>query len=231
MPDYGEVLAFVHEAGFSDLAQAAAREVRQRVVPPALVADLGCGGGTLAEALSRAGFRVVGCDLSPAMVNLARRRVPDGRFEVADALDLPLPRARAVTAIGEVLNYAASERPLADLEALFLRVRRALEPGGLFLFDVATTGKAQGQRRAARSGKGWRVEAEVAVAGDRLVRTLDAWSTVGGRERHAREVHRQRLLDPSWVTAALERAGFQVERLGAYDDLMLQEGWDGFAAQ
>jgi SAM-dependent methyltransferase len=228
---YGDLLAYVHEAGFSDLARAAAREVRGLARPPALVVDLGCGGGTLAGELDLAGFRVVGCDLSPAMVRLARRRVPAGRFEVADALDFPLPRCRAVTAVGEVMNYAAAARALADLEALFTRVRQALEPGGFFLFDAATTAKQQGSRQAARSGPDWRVEAEVVVEGDRLVRSIEAWRRHGGREETASEVHRQRLLDPGWVVARLEAAGFTVETPGAYDDLMLQEGWDLFLAR
>ena len=64
--------------------------------PPARVADLGCGTGTLSILLAEAGHEVDALDFSPRMVELARRKA-DGlagvRFFEADAFDPPLSEA------------------------------------------------------------------------------------------------------------------------------------------
>jgi hypothetical protein len=59
----------------------------------------------------------------------------------------------AVTAIGEALNYAADPRAGIDqLVRLAGRVHDALEPGGVFLFDIATRGKGTPVPPAVTSG-------------------------------------------------------------------------------
>jgi 2-polyprenyl-3-methyl-5-hydroxy-6-metoxy-1,4-benzoquinol methylase len=77
---YGEDLAYVHDVAFTDLARNAARTVlkllRERKIAGGLVVDLGCGSGVLAERLMRAGYDVLGVDVSGAMLRLARKRAP-----------------------------------------------------------------------------------------------------------------------------------------------------------
>lgn len=232
LPGYGGDLAFVHDAGFTALAEAAARMVRDLASPPGRAVDLGCGGGTLLRDLADAGFEPWGVDLSPAMVELARRRVPEADLRVGDVLAVDLPPCRVATAVGEVLNYAFVQHSDHAVAATFRRIHDALEPGGLFLFDVATTGRAgEGPTRAERTGRDWRVEARAEEADGWLTRTIDTWRRVGGDERHHREVHRLRLLEPEWVLARLAEAGFEAEALGGYDDFGFQTGWDGFLAR
>jgi SAM-dependent methyltransferase len=63
--------------------------------PPARIADLGCGTGTLSVLLAEAGYDVDGLDFSPRMIELARRKAggPAGvRLTQADAFDPPLPQ-------------------------------------------------------------------------------------------------------------------------------------------
>ncbi|WP_230209192.1 bifunctional 2-polyprenyl-6-hydroxyphenol methylase/3-demethylubiquinol 3-O-methyltransferase UbiG [Nostocoides sp. HKS02] len=64
--------------------------------PPARIADLGCGTGTLSVLLAEAGYQVDGLDFSPRMIELAERKA-DGiagvRFTQADAFDPSLPEA------------------------------------------------------------------------------------------------------------------------------------------
>jgi SAM-dependent methyltransferase len=62
--------------------------------PPARIADLGCGTGTLSVLLGQSGYEVDGVDFSPRMVELARRKalgLVGLRFVQADAFDPPLP--------------------------------------------------------------------------------------------------------------------------------------------
>lgn len=61
--------------------------------PPARVADLGCGTGTLSVLLAEAGHDVHGIDLSPEMVRRARAKAADlpVSFVVGDASEPDLP--------------------------------------------------------------------------------------------------------------------------------------------
>jgi len=63
--------------------------------PPARVADLGCGTGTLSVLLGDEGYAVDGVDFSPEMVDAAREKAagrPDLAFAVGDAGEPPLER-------------------------------------------------------------------------------------------------------------------------------------------
>ncbi len=63
--------------------------------PPARVADLGCGTGTLSVLLADEGYAVDGVDFSPEMVDAAREKAagrPELTFAVGDAGDPPLER-------------------------------------------------------------------------------------------------------------------------------------------
>jgi SAM-dependent methyltransferase len=82
------------------LRDPAVRAAWQRVLlpllpPAAVVADLGCGTGTLAVLLAEAGHRVVGVDLAPRMLEVARAKAlmagVAAEFLPGDAADPPIP--------------------------------------------------------------------------------------------------------------------------------------------
>lgn len=97
------------------------------------VLDAGCGSGPLAAALRERGAVVTGFDGSPAMVELARRRLgADVPLQVADlAQPLPYPdRAFDDVVASLVLHYLQDwSGPLAEL-------RRVLRPGGRLIVSV-----------------------------------------------------------------------------------------------
>jgi SAM-dependent methyltransferase len=69
--------------------------------PPAEVADLGCGTGSLSVLLAEDGYRVRGVDVSPKMIAAARHKaepVTNATFSVGDAAD-PGIDAKSVDAI------------------------------------------------------------------------------------------------------------------------------------
>jgi ubiquinone/menaquinone biosynthesis C-methylase UbiE len=55
------------------------------------VCDMGCGPGHLARHLAELGLDAMGVDVSPAMLEVARRLNPNLRFEHSDMLRLPFP--------------------------------------------------------------------------------------------------------------------------------------------
>src|SRR5688572_199929 len=102
---YGADLARIHDIGFTDFTREAAKALiarfRKSGNPIGRVVDLGCGSGALAERLVNEGYDVLGIDISPAMIRLARKQVKKARFVCGSYRNAELPECDAVTAIGE----------------------------------------------------------------------------------------------------------------------------------
>jgi SAM-dependent methyltransferase len=222
---YDEDLAYIHDVGFNFFALGAAPGLlailRRAGVKDCTVVDLGCGSGLWARELSRAGYVVYGIDYSPAMLRIARRRVPNATFMQGSVLQAHVPYCDAVTATGEVLNYqfdpAASWKKLLDL---FRRVRDALNPGGLFIFDFAEPGRGggPGRRQKLFHGPDWAVlmETEEDEPAQRLTRWITTFRKVGRSYRRAAEVHRLQLYRGGELLAALRQLGFRARLVRSY---------------
>lgn len=109
--------------------------------------DVGCGTGRAFEPLLERGWRVIGCDVSPAMLEQARSKFA-GRVDLfeADARSLPevgpehgLPPGGSfdlIVMLNDVLNYVTEED---DLRSVFAGIARNLNRSrGLLAFDVNT---------------------------------------------------------------------------------------------
>ena len=103
-----------------------AEEVRGR----GLVADLGCGPGHVARYLHEQGVTMIGIDLSPQMIEEARRLNPELEFKVGDMRKLSLLDASFV---GVIAFYSIVHLAPDELPAIMAELRRVLMPGGLIL--------------------------------------------------------------------------------------------------
>jgi len=112
-------------------------------VDNAVVADVGCGPGHVAAFLADLGLTVVGIDLSPAMVEAARRRYPDQAFAVGSLLDLPV---RDQGWAGAVCAYSIIHLTDAERPAAFAELARGIMPGGWLLlsFHICDAGAKPG---------------------------------------------------------------------------------------
>jgi uncharacterized protein YceH (UPF0502 family) len=81
------------------------------------VVEVGCGPGHVTAYLAAAGADATGIDLSPGMIEEARRRFPDGTYEVGDLRRLMRPTTSsgwaAVLGWYSLIHLAASELPEA----------------------------------------------------------------------------------------------------------------------
>lgn len=236
MNPYRDDLAHIHDTGFGTPARSASgvllEALRQAEIKHGLVIDLACGSGILSQAVSEVGFDVLGIDLSSAMLEIARQRVPKGRFIEGSLLSADLPSCVAVAIIGEGVNYLFDEsNSTRTLAKLFARIHSALSPDGVLLFDAA--GPKREPARSYREGDGWAVLAESQVDARRnfLTRKITSFRRVGELYRRDEETHRLRLLWPDVVKEMLKGAGFRVRVLSRYGEFRFPPGWAGFLAK
>jgi predicted TPR repeat methyltransferase len=104
-----------------------------------LMLDLGCGTGLAGAAFRALVDRLIGIDLSSAMLDLARRKDIYDRLACAELLEFLVQEAAAqasydLVVAADVLVY------LPDLKPVAAAVRTVLAPAGLFAFTVETHG-------------------------------------------------------------------------------------------
>lgn len=92
--------------------------------------DMGCGPGHIARYLREQGVQVCGVDLSPEMVERARRLNEGIDFQTGDMMALTVP---AGTWAGVAAFYSLIHIPHGDMVQALRELRRALTPGGLLL--------------------------------------------------------------------------------------------------
>ena len=110
---------------------------------PRTAVDLACGTGSVTAILAKKGLQVTGVDMSEEMLTVAQQKAPEldnqPRFVCQPLQELRLPRGvdMAVCAL-DSLDYITDPK---DCKEAIRRVYKALNPGGIFIFDVNTPEK------------------------------------------------------------------------------------------
>lgn len=101
-----------------------------RVAGKGRVCDLGCGPGQVARYLHERGADAFGVDLSPGMLEQARRISPSIEFRQGNmrALDLPDGALAGIAAFYSIIHI-----PREVVTVVLKELRRVLQPGGLLL--------------------------------------------------------------------------------------------------
>ncbi len=115
------------------------RELKKEKIEDGLVLELGCGTGRMTRLLAKAGYEMIGVDVSEEMLMIAReaQESPDDiLYLLQDMRDFELyGTVRAVVSVCDCMNYILEEE---DLCKVFALVNNYLDPGGIFLFDLNT---------------------------------------------------------------------------------------------
>lgn len=168
--------------------------------------DVCCGPGYLTAEAAARGLSAIGVDIAPAMVDLARRRVPGAEFRLGDAeaLDFGDGSFDAVVCAFGLLHLAEPERAIAE-------AFRVLRPGGGYAFAVW-----DGPERAVFLGLGMRA---VMAHADMSV-PLPPGPPIF------------QMADRAFTSAALERVGFRGVAVRevpiAFRGARPEDAWDWF---
>ncbi|MEZ0325421.1 MAG: class I SAM-dependent methyltransferase [Fimbriimonas sp.] len=183
----------------------------QQNLRPKRILDICCGTGTMTEMLHEEGFKMAGFDLSPAMIQEARRKAESKnyaiRYEVFDAAEAFMEEAyeAAYSFFDSLNNITDPDR----LQMAFNQAAEHLEPGGSFIFDMNT---AYAFEQQMFDQKHLKKESKLRYLwkGDwnpdsRLI-TVDMQFWLGKAEFH--EVHVQRAYEAEDIRQMLMNAGF-----------------------
>ncbi len=198
---------------------------------PASILDLGCGTGNHAVELAGRGYDVMGLDLSPAQLRVAREKVRGSRMSIRFVrgdmarFDLRRPFGAAISMFGG-FGYMLTNRQLASHLG---SVRRHLVPGGIYAFEFwHLSGAIDGTRGWVYRAKPHEVirldESRVDRRWSRVTVSLRFF--VLDRDRvveRFQEVHTVRLYTVPEMRAILSRAGFRL--LAAYSGTPAKKGF------
>jgi SAM-dependent methyltransferase len=197
--------------------------------------DVGCGTGKSFMPMLPRGWDVTGCDISSAMLELAREKVGEAvRLEVADMLELPrFGEFDLAWALDDAINYLLSPK---ELERALAGMRANLAPNGLLLFDVnellayrtffaETEVVERGGRRLVWNGLAASDVAPGSICESRLEVVSD--DADANTAEASVLTHRQRHFPEADVLAALELAGLEcLDVYGIYIDGILKQPLD-----
>lgn len=235
---YKEDLAYIHDIGFRSYVLQAMPGIlailNQHGIQDGLIVDLGCGSGLAAEELVSVGYQVLGVDISSAMIEIARVRVPMAQFQVESLFQVEIPNCHAVISIGECFNYLFDPEP-QTLTQVFQRIYNALTPGGVFIFDIAEPGQVTSVTpiKSFTEGDDWivLVEKQEDSMQHILTRRIITFRQVGDYYRRDDEVHSLRLYWAEEIATMLHQLNFQVEVGNCYGQFSLPHAHVAFVAK
>lgn len=199
--------------------------------------DVACGTGKSFIPMLERGWEVTACDVSAAMVEVARAKVGDRvKLSVADMRDLPkFGEFDLVMCLDDAINYLLSTE---ELESAFRGMRANLGPGGLLLFDLDTITshrtffaeevvvEKEGRRLIWRGRADPEAEPGSISEASFEVESLSEEAGPGIPP----ELHRQRHFPEEVVLAAFERTGLEcLELYGHHYDAVLKQPLDEIA--
>lgn len=116
--------------------------LKDKGIDKGVIAELGCGTGTITRMLAGYGYDMIGIDISSDMLTRAREieyeqeNDSDILYLLQDMREFELAfPVSAIVSLCDSMNYL---RDTGELKSVLCRVRENLEIGGIFIFDLKT---------------------------------------------------------------------------------------------
>ncbi len=206
-------------------------------IPGKRLLDVACGTGKSFLPMLEQGWEVTACDISPAMVALAREKAGDRvELSVDDMRELPIyGEFDLVFCLDDAVNYLLSTE---ELEQALGGMRRNLGPGGLLMFDVNTLEtyrtffaeevvvERAGKRMTWKGLTNPDVQSGSIAEASLEVEPLDA----AAGAPIPPEIHRERHFPEAEIRAAMERVGLEfLDVYGHHHDAIPKQPLDEVA--
>ena len=217
--DYEAVVAFYNEI------------IRLEGLKPRTAVDLACGTGSVALLLARQGLKVTAVDMSEEMLTAALQKAsaepnpPVFAHQCLQELQLPRGVDLAVCAL-DSLDYILDPKDCAEA---IRRVYKALNPGGIFIFDVNTPEKLRAMDGQVFLDEDddvycvWRGEFDEQT--NICSYGMDLFQRQGDLWQRSFEEHREYAYSREQLTDFLRQAGFT--RIAVYADRCFEAPRDG----
>ncbi len=138
-----EKLDRFYDAAMGDRTEMASyirRLIRRHKPRARTLLELACGTGAILKILAKS-YDVVGLDLSPSMLSIARKKLPQVKFFQRNMVSFDLGRKfDVIICVFDSINHVLK---FADWQKIFCKAAQHLEPDGLFLFDINTEAKLE----------------------------------------------------------------------------------------
>ena len=205
--------------------------LRRENLSPRTVVDLACGTGSVTEILARKGYRVTGVDMSEEMLTEAAMKTMDMEqpplYSCQLLQNLRLPRGvdMAVCAL-DSLDYILDPE---DCKEAIHRAWKALNPGGIFIFDVNTPEKLRAMDDQVFLDEDddvycvWRGEFDEET--NICSYGMDLFQREGNMWRRSFEEHREYAYSQEQLTGFLKDAGFT--HIEVYADRLFEAPREG----
>ena len=205
--------------------------LKREGLKPRTAVDLACGTGSVAAILAKRGLAVTGVDMSEEMLTVAQQKCCDlenpPRFVCQSLQRLWLPRGvdMAVCAL-DSLDYVTNPE---DCKEAIRRAYKALNPGGIFIFDVNTPEKLRAMDGQVFLDEDddvycvWRGEFDEKT--NICSYGMDLFQREGTLWHRSFEEHREYAYSQAQLTGFLKAAGFT--QIGVYADRRFEAPRDG----
>jgi len=194
----------------------------QQDVHPKRILDVCCGTGTMAEMLQKEGFELTGIDISPGMIEAAKKKAAKKklpiRYECMDAADFELADTfdAALSFFDSLNNIVDPER----FQAALGQVAKHVKPGGSFIFDLNMAFAFEQQMfTQKRMHPQARLRYDWVGDWDPESRLITVRMKFWYQGEEIEETHVQRAYEDEEVRAMLKEAGFR--NVQAYDSYSL----------
>ncbi len=186
---------------------------------PESILDLACGTGNITHRLAEKGFKLWGVDISSEMLKKAEEKKSNRenpRFLQGDMRSFSLPeKVDMVICLYDSINYMLTPRAVEKMAG---RVKKVLQPGGLFIFDFNTRARIRRIRPGVHLFEGTNYSC---FWEDKVDLNKDRWKvdlTIFLREKEEKyyryqESHEEQGYGKSEMVMIMEKAGFIVEEV------------------
>ncbi len=187
------------------------------------VLECACGTGSITVRLGRMGYQITGSDLSEDMLMVARQKALDAGLRSLPFVRQDMRHIALHKPVDAVISACDGVNYLLDgAEDFFLAAYKALNPGGLLLFDVSSAYKLStilGNNTFAATGDDWAYiwENQYHPRLSRMDMLLTGFLKQGTGYARFEEQHSQRAYGAEEVRTALKSCGFgDIQVYGAF---------------